>query len=123
MKGFLIKLSLFTIVIAGLNFCWIQLAPAQNHIPYIGAMLGFFALTTLLFHYFSIQASKGRPQTFIQFYMGSTALRLFAYILIIVAYRFYDKSTVVPFALGFMAHYFLYTLFEVPLLLRELKKS
>jgi hypothetical protein len=55
--------------------------------------------------------------------MGSTGLRLLLYIMVIVAYRFYDKSTVVPFAVGFMVHYFLYTIFEVPVLLKEIKKA
>jgi hypothetical protein len=85
-------------------------------------MVAFFSIITAVFHYFSINASKGKPQAFIRYYMGATALRLFLYAIIIVVYRFQDKPTLVPFAIGFMGHYFLYTLFEVPILLDELKK-
>lgn len=123
MKEFLIKLSLFTLVVAAIDFAWIRFAPVEKHIPHVWMMVGFFAAITALFHYFSIRASKGKPQAFIRYYMGTTALRLLLYAMIIVAYRFHDKPTLVPFAIGFMGHYFLFSVFEVPMLLRELKKS
>jgi hypothetical protein len=123
MKRFLLSLTLFTILITGLNLCWLKFAPETRQIPMNWAMILFFAAVTLLFHSISINASKGKPQAFIRFYMGSTAVRLMMYMFIIIAYRFYDKSTLIPFALGFMAHYFLFTLFEVPLLLQELRKD
>ena len=123
MKNFLIKLSIYSFAIAVIDFCWIRFIPIEKHIPHVWLMLVFFVVTITIFHYFSLQQSKGRPQGFIRFYMGSTALRFFIYIIIIVAYRFYDKPTLIPFAIGFMAHYFLFTIFEVPVLLKELKKS
>ena len=123
MKSFLIKLILFTIILAIIDFCWIRFMPVEKHIPHVWMILGFFSVTTVMFHYFSLQAAKGKAQVFIRYYMGSTAMRLFIYAIIILAYKFYDKPTLVPFAIGFMMHYFLFTVFEVPALLRELKKS
>ena len=123
MKKFLIKLPIFSIVIALIDFCWIRFMPTEKHIPHVWMMLGFFFVMTALFHFLSIQASKGKPQGFIRFYMVSTALRLFLYIIVIVLYRFYDKPTLVPFAIGFMAHYFLFAIFEVLVLLKEPKKT
>ena len=123
MKKFLFKLFLFTTVVSAIDFCWIRFSPVEKHIPHVWLMVGFFILTTAVFHFLSLNASKGKPQAFIRFYMGSTALRLMLYMMIIVAYRFYDKPTLIPFAIGFMAHYFLFTAFEVPLLLKELRKD
>lgn len=123
MKIFIIKLLFFSITISAIDFCWIRFAPIEKHIPHVWLMLGFFIATTTVFHYFSLQQSKGKPQGFIRYYMGSTALRLFLYIIVIGSYGFYDKSTVIPFAIGFMLHYFFFTFFEVPVLLKELKKS
>ena len=123
MKDFFIKLFAFCIIVALIDYCWIRFAPAEKQIPLAWLMLFFFVAMTAIFHFLSIQSSKGKPQGFIRFYMGSTALRLFLYMMVIVAYRFYDRPTLVPFALGFMAHYFLFTIFEVPVLLKELKKS
>ena len=123
MKNFIIQLLVFSLFISLIDFCWIRFMPVEKHIPHIWLMVGYFTTMTALFHFFSINASKGKPQGFIRYYMGSTAIRFFLYIMIIVAYRFYDKSTLVPFAIGFMAHYFLFTLFEVPILLKELNKQ
>jgi len=123
MKNFLVKLFLFAIVISVIDFCWIRFMPVSKHIPHVWMIIGFFVVMTSVFHFFSISQSKGKPQGFVRFYMGSTALRLFMYIMVIIAYRFYDKSTLVPFALGFMTHYFLFTIFEVPVLLKELRNS
>jgi len=123
MKSFLIKLFAFTIFISIIDFCWIRFMPVEKHIPHIWTMIAFFVLMTSCFHFLAVNQSKGKPQGFIRFYMGSTAFRLFLYIMVILAYRFYDKPTLIPFAIGFMAHYFLFTIFEVPVLLKELKKS
>jgi hypothetical protein len=123
MKNFFIKLFLFSLFISLLDYCWIRFAPVEKHIPHIWLMIGFFTIVTTIFHILSLNESKGKPQAFIRFYMGSTLIRLMLYMLIIVAYRFYDKPTLTLFALGFMAHYFLFTVFEVPLLLKELKNS
>lgn len=123
MKDFSIKLLLFCVLIAAVNFGWIHFMPVEKHVPHVWLMIAFFTFVTALFHFLSIHASKGKPQGFIRFYMGSTGLRLMLYIMIIVAYRFYDKPTLTPFAIGFMAHYFLFTVFEVPLLLKALRNQ
>lgn len=123
MKNFLVKLSLFSVLVFAIDLGWIHFAPLEKHVPHVWFMAGFFILITAVFHFLSVNASKGKPQAFIRFYMGSTALRLMLYMMIIVAYRFYDKPTLIPFAIGFMAHYFLFTVFEVPLLLKELRKD
>ena len=123
MKNFLFKLFAFALIIAAVDFCWIRFMPVDKHIPHVWLMLGFFCVMTTVFHFFSIQQSKGKPQAFVRYYMLSTALRFFLYIIVIIAYRYYDKSTLIPFAIGFMVHYFLFTAFEVPVLQKELKKN
>src|ERR1035438_4817786 len=123
MKKFIIQLLFFYLFISLIDLCWIRFMPIEKHIPHIWLMVGFFTAMTTLFHFLSINASKGKPQGFIRYYMGSTAIRFFLYMMIIVAYRFYDKNTLVTFAIGFMAHYFLFTFFELPILLKELKKQ
>lgn len=123
MNSFILKLFVFSLVISLLDFCWMLFLPVEKHIPHVWVMIAFFVLMTACFHFLAINQSKGKPQGFIRFYMGSTALRLLLNIMVIVAYLFYDKPTLVPFAIGFMLHYFFFTVFEIPLLLKELKKS
>lgn len=123
MKPFFIKLFLFSLIVSVIDFCWIRFTPVENHVPHVWIMLLFFIAITSVFHFLAISQSKDKQQGFIRFYMGSTALRLFLYVMVIVIYRFYDKPTLIPFAIGFMAHYLLFTVFEVPILLREIRKS
>jgi hypothetical protein len=97
--------------------------PVEKHVPHTWLILVFFASITATFHFLSVKASKARPAVIIRFFMSTTAIRLFLYMLLILAYRFYDKTSFIPFTVGFMMHYFLFTVFEVPVLLSELKKS
>lgn len=97
--------------------------PLEHHIPHVWMIVAFFALLTLVFHWITMNAARRKPQYFIRYYMGSTAIRMFLLILIIVIYRFQLKDTIKPFALGFMAHYFLFTVFEVSALLKQLKNQ
>ncbi len=122
MRLFLIKLFIFSLSILLIDYYWNQTMPQEYKIPQIWFILGFFVALTLAFHLFSIRFSDGNPQQFIRFYMGSTALRMLLCISAIVAYRFIDKSTVIPFAMGFLVHYFLFTIFEVSSLLKQLKQ-
>ena len=123
MKNFILKLFGFSLVIAALDYCWICFAPPENHIPKAGFIVAFFAVITFVFHWLALNAAKDKPQAFVRYYMGSTALRILLYAAIIVAYRFYDKTTLLPFAIGFLVHYFAFSVFEVPTLLKELRKS
>jgi hypothetical protein len=122
MKNFLIKLSLFALLIGMLDYCWIYFTPVEKHIPHVWIIIIFFILATATFHFLSVNASKGKPQGFIHFHMSSTAIRLMVYLFIIIAYRFFDKSTTIPFALGFMIHYFFFTFFDVFFLIKHLGK-
>ena len=119
MKSYTLKLLFFSLLVGGLDFCWNYLISPKYYIPFTWILLVFFASTTWISHAISVNASKGKPQQFIRFYMGLSALRLFLSLLIIVLYRFYDKNSLNPFAIGFMIHYFLFTIFEIPSILKE----
>ena len=113
MKSIFNKLFMFSLLVGLLDYCWIRFAPLEKHIPYIWPVVGFFIIATTVFHILSVNASKGKPQAFIRFYMGSTGLRLMLYSMVILIYCFYDKATLIPFAIGFMVHYLLFTVFDV----------
>ncbi len=122
MKPFIIKLALYSFLIALADYCWNNYMPSAYFIPKIWFILGFFVAVTIIFHFFTMVAAKGKPQNFIRFYMGSTALRMALCLIVIIVYRFIDKPTVIPFVLAFMVHYFLFTIFEVAAVLRFLRK-
>lgn len=123
MKNFLLKLLVFSLIIACIEYAWQYFAPTNKHMPYSWIALAFFILITALFYYLSIRTSKGKPQSFIRFYMASTALRMMLYLVIILAFRYIKPHAFVPFAIGFMVHYLVFTIFETPMMLNELKKA
>jgi len=121
-KQFIIKLFLFSFFISIIDFVWVKFLGETYPVPNIWSILTFFVLITLSFHVVTMNATKGKPQNFIRFYMGSTALRMALCVVVVLVYRFVDKPTVIPFSLAFLAHYFLFTIFEVTTLLKELKR-
>jgi len=121
MKDFLIKLFLFSLIIGVGDYCWNNYMSPRLFVPNLQMIFVFFVAMTLLFHLVTLKAASGRAQDFIRFYMGSTAIRMVLCVTTVLAYNFIDKPTVIPFALAFLAHYFLFTIFEVALLLNSLK--
>lgn len=119
MRPFLINLCIFSVLVGAADFSYQYFVGTM---PGTWLILAFFITTTTAFHMITMNAAKGKPQQFIRYYMGSTALRLLIYILVIVAYRFKaGKEATIPFAIVFMVHYILFTIFEVIMLLRFLK--
>lgn len=76
-------------------------------------IVGWFTISTGLFHYGLTQSATGGGNRFIRFYMGATGLKLLIYILIIVVYALINKDTSTAFALCFLLMYVLFTVFEV----------
>jgi hypothetical protein len=121
-KNFLLKLLVFSLCIAAGNVVFQLYAPERFAVKHLWAVFAFFVGITFLFHSVITKAAQGSPQAFVRKYMGITAFRLFFFIIIIVVYRLaFGKEQAIPFAIAFLAHYFLFTIFEVAVLLRQLK--
>ena len=123
MRSFVLKLLAFSIFIAAADYCWNRFVSQEYFVPHIWFIFSFFVGTTMLFHVVTMNVAKGKPQNFIRYYMGSTALRMALFVAVILVYRFMDKPTLIPFALGFLVHYFLFTIFEVIVLLQQLRSK
>jgi len=82
----------------------------------------FFIFSTVVIHVLLTKAQQS-PQKFIRTFMGLTALKLFAYLLILVVYALLRKQSAMPFIFCFLLMYFLYTPFEVIMLFKQLKKK
>ena len=122
MKMFFLKLLVFSAVMWVADLCWNRFVPA-NSIPHPEVIIGVFFLITALFHYIITKNKDARPQVIVRYYMSGTVLRLFLYIIILLLYRFIDKPTLVPFAIAFVLHYFLFTAFEVTALMKQFKSA
>ncbi len=120
MKTFLLKLFLFSAALGIIDFAWNKLVP-QNPIPHPEAIIAIFFIITALFHFIITKNKEARPQVIVRYYMSGTVIRLFLYIIILLLYRLIDKPTLVPFAIAFVLHYFLFTAFEVVALMKQFR--
>jgi len=122
MKSFLLKLVLFSAGIGIVDFGWNMSVPAYP-IPHPEVIISIFFVITSLFHFVITKNKEARPQVIVRYYMSGTVLRLFLYIIILLLYRFIDKPTLIPFAIAFILHYFLFTAFEVISLMKQFRNQ
>jgi hypothetical protein len=121
-RNFILSLFVFTLGVGLLDFIWIRYSPLNYHFPHPWIILAFFFTVTALFHLGLLRSSQKSPASIVRFYMTTSAIKLFAYLLIMVAYLYIDKAHGKIFALGFLGHYFLFSAFELTALLRHFKR-
>lgn len=112
MKNFLLKLILLTLITAGLYYFSGKFIPAKWYYPDFFWLPCFIAIVTAVLHR-GLVIRIGDSKKFIRYYMGSTGLKLFLYLTIIIVFAFLNKPQVIPFALSFFFFYFSFTVFEV----------
>lgn len=74
--------------------------PAKWYYPGLFWLPCFIAIVTAILHWGLVKRS-GDSKKFIRYYMGSTGLKLFIYLTIIIVFAFINKPMVIPFALSF----------------------
>ncbi len=115
-KAILVSAFLSIIISIGLNF--IPVTFTQSKFWYVS--VAFHALTSFLLHFLLFRkAADPRDNTFkIMFAsMGRLLLCMFA----LLIYKLCDKQNFTQFAVHFMVHYILFTVFEIRYLLKFIK--
>lgn len=110
--------SIFTL--AGL-LLWKTYASPRFQTHLIWAIWLFFILATTALHLFLTRITD--PKKFIIYFMAISGLKMFCYLIIIFIYALLKKEAALGFTLFFITMYFLYSGFEVVLLLKEQKKE
>jgi len=121
-RKYWIHLFLYSVGIASIMYLLNNLLPERfqgNSWPYL---LLFFVIITSVFHVIMSRIAQGNAQVFVRTFMGTTTIKLFLYLIIIVIYLLIDKAGSASFVLYFMLYYFLFTAFEVFKLFKMLKK-
>ncbi len=121
-KAFFIKLAVFSIIVLGILMLFEHFASVHFQSNLYWVILLFFVLTTALIHVVLINAADRDPKKFVNYYMGITALKLFAYLIIILVYGLAQRDTAQGFIICFLITYFLYSGFEVATLMKHFKK-
>ncbi len=113
LSSFIKALLLFSAVLAvsgyllGMNYL------REYFHPVFWSILIFFVITTFAFHYGLVKSCKGDPKLFFRYYMAATGIKLFGYMMIIIAYALINRAEAAPFIITFLILYFFFMTFEV----------
>lgn len=120
-KIFLKKIIVFTLIVSLLQYVLALQLPERfisSAVPVI--ILFFFAFTTIMHHYL-LKSTEGRPQKFIFTFMLMTTVKLLMYLSIILIYVLLNKDDAVAFIGAFFLNYFVFTIFEIIEIMKNLK--
>jgi len=94
---------------------WVLMNAGFLRLPFsfaIGPVLLFFLLGQTL-HYFFLKSLEGRPQQFVNTFMGGQALKMFVHLLVLVAVSFAFPDKAIHFILLYAVYYLVFTVAEV----------
>lgn len=121
-RSFFVKLFLFSIFTLSILLTWQHFASVHFQTKIYWVIWLFFIVTTAVIHVILVKASEQDPKKFVTYFMGMTAMKLFAYLIIILAYGLSNRETAQGFIICFLITYFLYSGFEVVTLMKHFKK-
>ena len=119
---FYLKLGIFSLITLGIILLLQHFASPHFQTDLWWAILLFFVLSSALIHIVLVRSAAGDPKRFVTKFMGMTAMKLFGYLIIILAYGLASRDTAQGFIICFLVCYFLYSGFEVVTLIRHFKK-
>lgn len=86
-------------------------------------ILALFVTVTVFLHWGYTQAGNKGGQHFVRYFLAATTLKLFVFLLIIVAYVMPKPADAKHFAVCFLIFYIFYTAFETFHLLKHFKNK
>ena len=119
-KKFSFRILVFSAVVAGLTVLFQWLCPnyASPALPFI---VLFFCIITLFTIYIVLRDEKGKAQNrFISNYYLSRIIKIFSCLIFLIAYILLNKPDALRFAIAFLVVYFMYSIFEVVVLKKEM---
>lgn len=90
---------------------------------YFAVLVIFFAISTMIFHVSFTKATQKTPLKFINYFISQTALRLLLYLSILILYAIFIKDDTKNFLISFLILYIIFTIFEVSVNLKYIKKQ
>lgn len=119
LKRFVMTLIFTTIVVVLAALLIYAILPNSYYTPVFPFMVAFFFLATVLVFHFMIKALERRPAKFVNIFLMTTMIKLFAYMAVMVTYALLNREGARPFIVAFFVLYIIYTIIEVASLLSE----
>lgn len=121
-KKFSFRILVFSVILAGASLLFQIICPnyATPALPFI---ILFFLIITLFTLYIVLREDKGKAaKLFVSNYMLSRIIKLLSCLLFLLLYVLLNKKDAFRFAIAFLVIYFLYSIFEVVVLKKEIQE-
>ncbi|MGM0611878.1 MAG: hypothetical protein ACQESM_00055 [Bacteroidota bacterium] len=122
MKRFLVRLTIFALIIAGLAGIFKWLSPDEIVTPVLFPMIVFFYVLSAIVHLILVNASKQKFTRFNNRYMLATVIKLLLFMVILITYVLQNTGDAVNFLITFLILYVLFTGFEVISIVKATRK-
>jgi hypothetical protein len=121
-KRFLLLEVLFTAFVSLGAYVIFSTIFSEYYLSVFWILLGLVAILTAVFHYSIVQIQEKQPVKFATRFMMVTGIKMMIYLVFITSYAFLNPDKAKAFLISFLILYLLYTVFEVILIVRYLKR-
>ena len=122
-RKFLLRELIFTILVAVAAYILFTSVLVNYYLPVFWILLGLIAALTGIFHFSILQTQEKGTSKFANRFMMVSGIRMMIYLVLITSYVFLNPTKATVFLISFFILYLLYTVFEVFLIVRYLKRK
>lgn len=122
-KRFLMQELLFTVLVAVIALVLFKTVLVEFYLPVFWILIAIIAILTSVFHYSIIQIQDKGASKFATRFMMVSGIKMMIYLVFITLYAFIFPDKAKIFLISFFILYLLYTVFEVVLIVRYLRRK
>ncbi len=115
---FVKSLVITTVIIVIVGVIFYSLTPAEFYSYTFPYLLAFFMLASVLVYHFMLKAIDKRPARFVNIFLLTTMIKLFAYMAVMIIFALLNREDARAFIVTFFILYMVYTSVEVSSLLK-----
>lgn len=123
LKGYIIRLSLFSAILFVLSLLFFLLADKKFLSDVFLLFVPFFFFTGILTRIILVKASKNNGTRFSLAFLAGSIGRLIVYGILMILYAMFSREDAYPFLITFFVFYLFYAFFDVIMLQRSMHKS
>jgi hypothetical protein len=112
-RTFAIRLTIFSAILGAIATILHFSLPEGLLSPTLPFVIIYFYLITLAVHYFMVRSTRHSPRKFVSYFMLTTFLKFFIYVITVFVYAYFNREDLLPFVISFFVLYIFFTVFEV----------
>ena len=119
---FIIKIVILTLILIAISAILFATILSEYYFSAFPYLFILFLVVSSGVHYILLKASEKRAAKFPVDFMLSTMIRLLGYSIFVAVFLYFNKEIAKSFVVSFLSMYFVYTIFEVKLILSDIQK-